>query len=121
MDDHNTKLKKEAGDALWYLAHLCNMTARARAIAAGVPEFACDRIEETARAFASSDRASGYGTELCVFRGLAQRRATYGDRCDALRAAMEDRGDVFTRATSRLAWATYMEHLTALNAGMVQP
>ena len=97
------------------------MSARDQALCAGVPEFACDRIEETARALAASDHANGRGTEACVHQGLARSVVTFEDRRDALCEAMEERGDVFTRATSRLAWVAYSAHLIALNAGMVQP
>ncbi len=84
------------------------MSARDQALAAGVPEFACDRIEETARALAESD----------IGAGLAS--ATFADRHDALCDAMEERGDVFTRATARLAWEAYTERVAAIDAGEVQ-
>ena len=84
------------------------MSARDAAIAASVPAFACDRIEETARALAESDIAEGLAS------------ATFDDRRDALCDAMEERGDVFTRATSRLAWEAYTERIAAIDAGMVQ-
>jgi len=96
------------------------VSARDQALAAGVPAFACDRIEETARSLATSDHAEGFGTDACVHLGFAQREATRDNRRDALCEAMESQGDVFNRATFRLAWVAYATHLMALNAGMVE-